>query len=131
MRFEKLKKKIKFLNKGNKLSLLSFRKITDKKLLYDLKETYMYENIEVFISPTYDYTNTEDGVVYKTQDHDISRQIEIITKYIKATKLYYLDDVQNVKVVMSGYSEGDMCDTYIFIVKKPVFIIRGQKGCFI
>ena len=102
------------------MSLYRARKITNKKLLYDLKETYMYEEITVHLSPTQDYSNSEDGVVYKTQDYDISRQIEIIKKFINETNINYLNSVQNVSVIMSGFSEGDMCDTYVFIVKKEI-----------
>ncbi len=121
------------------MSICRYRKIVDKKLLHDLKETYMYEVIDVHISPTNDYpvdTQCAVGsfsggnkivveadkvagvsVVYKTQDNDISRQIEIIKNFLKGSDIHYLKDTVYVNVVMSGYSEGDMCDTYIFLIK--------------
>ncbi len=99
------------------MSHCMYRKIANKKLLYDLKETYMYENIEVHISPTDDYPDKDNCIVYKTTDYDISRQIAIIEKFLKRSDLFYLKNTLYANVVMSGWSEGDTCDTYIFLVK--------------
>ena len=120
------------------MSICRYRKITDKNLLHDLKETYMYDVIDVHISPTDDYSNDTHcavgsfsggktvieadkvagvNVVYKTQDIDISRQMEIIKNFLNRSNLEYLKDTLYVNVVMSGYSEGDISNTYIFLVK--------------
>lgn len=142
------------------MSICRYRKIVDKKLLHDLKETYMYDVIDVHISPTNDYPVDQHcavgsfsggnkivveadnvagvSVVYKTQDNDISRQIEIIKNFLNGSDIQYLKDTIYVNVVMSGYSEGDMCDTYIFLVKLEANVanvarkmrIRAQSARF-
>lgn len=120
------------------MSQCSYYKITNKKLLCDLKEIYMYDTIEVHVSPTSDFPPNGNNVVYKTSDHIIDRQMEIISKFLKASNFTFLKNTLYVSVVMSGYSEGNICDTYIFFVKLDInaesiarkMRIRAQMGRF-